>query len=135
MNGALTSPRIATPFTFGLLRPGILLPEGWDRWSAARLAVVLDHERAHVARRDPLVQWLALLNRAVFWFHPLAWWLERHLAALAEEACDADVLARGHSPEDYSECLLDLARTSGRRTLQHQMGLPMPGSALPARHT
>ena len=97
VNGMLTSARIATPFTFGLLRPRILLPEGWDRWSAAQLAVVLDHERAHMARRDPLVQWLALLNRAVFWFHPLAWWLERHLAALAEEACDAAVLARGHS--------------------------------------
>src|SRR5262245_27308259 len=82
VNGLLTSARIATPFTFGLLKPRILLPEGWDRWSAARLAVVLDHERAHMGRRDPLVRYLALLNRAVFWFHPLAWWLERRLAAL-----------------------------------------------------
>ena len=133
VNGMLTSARIATPFTFGLLRPRLLLPEGWERWSAARLAVVLDHERAHVARRDPLVQWLALLNRAVFWFHPLAWWLERHLGALAEEACDAAVLARGHSPGDYSEHLLDLARPSGRRPLAHLVGMPMPGSGLSTR--
>src|SRR5688572_26122620 len=133
VNGLLTSARIATPFTFGLLAPKILLPEGWERWSATRLAVVLDHEHAHRARRDPLVQWLALLNRAVFWFHPLAWWLERHLAALAEEACDAAVLARGHSPEDYSEQLLELARMSGRRPISHLVGTPMPGSALPTR--
>jgi outer membrane protein len=133
VNGQLTSARITTPFTFGLLKPRILLPEGWHRWSATRLAVVLDHEHAHAARRDPLVNWLALLNRAVFWFHPLAWWLERHLAALAEEACDAAVLARGYSASDYSQCLLDLARMSGRRPMHRLIGTPMPGSALPAR--
>jgi len=132
VNDRLTSSCIATPLTFGVLRPRILLPDGWERWSAARLAVVLDHEHAHVRRRDPLVQWLALLNRAVFWFHPLAWWLERRLAALAEEACDAAVLARGHSATDYSEHLLDLARVSGRRRMP-QACMPMPGSALPAR--
>ncbi len=133
VNGLLTSARIATPFTFGLLTPRILLPEGWDRWSAKRLAIVLEHEQAHRARRDPLVQWLSLLNRAVFWFHPLAWWLERHLAALAEEACDAAVLARGHSPADYSEQLLDLARISGRRSMPHLVAMPMSGSRLPTR--
>jgi len=133
VNGLLTSARIATPFTFGLLKPRILLPEGWDRWSATRLAVVLDHERAHMARRDPLVRYLALLNRAVFWFHPLAWWLERRLAALAEEACDAAVLARGHRAADYSEQLLELARMAGRRPLPQLVGTPMLGSALPAR--
>jgi outer membrane protein len=134
VDGWLTSPRIATPFTFGLLKPRILLPQGWDRWSMTRLAVVLDHERTHVARLDPLVQWLALLNRAIFWFHPLAWWLERRLAELAEEACDAVVLARGHDPADYSEQLLDLARMAPRRSVP-LVGTPMPGSALPTRIT
>jgi outer membrane protein len=133
VNGRLTSARIATPITFGVLRPTILLPDGWEHWPAARLAVVLDHEQAHMDRRDPLVQWLALLNRALFWFHPLAWWLERHLAKLAEEACDAAVLARGHDAADYSEHLLDFARVSGLRRVQHVVGMPMPGSALPAR--
>src|SRR5512140_2695582 len=56
-------------------------------------------------RRDPLVEWLALLNRAVFWFHPLAWWLERKLSALAEDACDAAVLRGGHDAHAYSEYL------------------------------
>jgi GWxTD domain-containing protein len=131
--GQLTSTRIATPFTVGLLRAKILLPSGWDRWPAARLAAVLEHERAHVRRRDPLVLWLALLNRALFWFHPLAWWLERRLAALAEEACDAAVLARGCTPIDYSEHLLNIARLSRRPVMTHAVGMPMPGSALPAR--
>ena len=133
VDGLLTSPRIATPFTFGLLKPRIMLPEGWDRWSATLRAVVLEHERAHMARRDPLVRYLGLVNRAVFWFHPLAWWLERRLAALAEEACDAAVLARGHSAADYSAQLLDIARMAGRRPMPLVVGTPMLGSALPAR--
>jgi outer membrane protein len=133
VQGRLTSARLATPFTVGLLKPRILLPAGWDRWPTALLAAVLDHEHTHVRRHDPLVRWLALLNRALFWFHPLAWWLERHLAALAEEACDAAVLARGHSPADYAHHLLDLARTSSRCPLPHVVGMPMPGSALSTR--
>jgi hypothetical protein len=81
-----------------------------------------------------LIQWLALVNRAVFWFHPLSWWLERKLSVLAEEACDAAVLARGHTPQDYSEYLLDIARSvlrSGSRL--GIVGMAMPGGLLQLR--
>ncbi len=95
---------------------------------------MLTHEQAHARRRDPLFQWLALFNRAVFWFHPLAWWLERKLSALAEEACDAAVLDRGHDPREYSRYLLDLARTVKRAgTRVNVVAMAMPGSALPQR--
>jgi beta-lactamase regulating signal transducer with metallopeptidase domain len=109
--GFVTSPRCAAPVTIGWLRPVVLLPEDWRTWPAAKLDAVLVHEREHVRRRDPLVQWLALLNRCVFWFHPLAWWLQRKLAALAEEACDTAVLARGHAAHDYARTLIEMARS------------------------
>jgi hypothetical protein len=108
--GFRVSPECSCPLTLGWLRPIILLPPSWREWPAAELDAVLAHERAHVRRRDPLVQWLAGLNRAIFWFHPLAWWLERRLAALAEEACDMAAIASGHDPRDYSEYLLHQAR-------------------------
>ena len=133
-NGRLTSDRCTTPITVGWFRPSLILPDGWDRWPAAKLAAVLTHEAAHARRHDPLVQWLALFNRAVFWFHPLSWWLERRLSTLSEEACDAAVLAAGHSPQDYSEYLLDMARSvsaGGRRV--RLVGMAMPGSGLPWR--
>jgi hypothetical protein len=110
----LTSASCVAPVTVGLLRPRVILPECAKEWPQAQLDAVLTHERAHVRRRDPLFQWLALFNRAVFWFHPLAWWLERRISALAEEACDAAVLERGHDPRDYSEYLLELARAVQR---------------------
>ena len=110
-DGFVTSSRCAVPVTIGWLRPVLILPADWRTWPASKLDAVLMHEREHARRRDPLVQWLALLNRCVFWFHPLAWWLERKLAALAEEACDAAVLSAGHAPHDYARYLIEMARS------------------------
>jgi beta-lactamase regulating signal transducer with metallopeptidase domain len=133
-DGLLTSASCASPLTVGWFRPIAILPEEWRRWPQGQLDAVLTHEHEHARRRDPLVQWLALLNRAVFWFHPLSWWLERQLSALAEEACDAAVLAKGHSAQDYSEYLLRMADSvmkAGRRV--SLVGMAMPGSFLPRR--
>jgi hypothetical protein len=133
-DGVLTSAACAAPITVGWFRPVAILPEEWRQWPQNQLDAVLTHEREHARRRDPLVQWLALLNRALFWFHPLAWWIERHLSALAEEACDAAVLARGHDPQDYSEYLLRMADSvmqAGRRV--GFVGMGMPGSFLSRR--
>ena len=108
--GFLMSPLCSSPVTIGWWRPVLILPECWRSWPAAKLDAVLLHEREHVRRRDPLFQWLALLNRCVFWFHPLAWWLEHKLAALAEQACDDAVLCGGHDAHDYSQYLIEIAR-------------------------
>jgi hypothetical protein len=133
-DGRWISVSCAAPITVGWLRPAVILPECSRHWTGARIEAAVTHEAEHARHRDPLVQWLALLNRAVFWFHPLAWWLERHLAALAEQACDDAVLARGHDPRQYSEFLLDLANSvmrSGRRV--HALGMTMPGHFLARR--
>ncbi len=133
-DGRLTSDACSAPVTVGWLNPAVILPDRWQQWPQAQLSAVLSHEGEHARRRDPLVQWLALLNRAVFWFHPLAWWLERRLSALAEEACDAAVLARGHDPLQYSEYLLEMARVVRRTGARiNVVGMAMPGTSLPQR--
>jgi TonB family protein len=132
--GVRTSHLCFSPVTVGLFRPAVILPEGWQYWPQAQIAAVLTHENAHARRRDSLVQCLALLNRAFFWFHPVSWWLEGHLAALAEEVCDSAVLAHGHRPQDYAEYLLNMSRSvalSGRRV--NIAGMTMPGSFVPRR--
>jgi uncharacterized protein (TIGR03435 family) len=130
----LTGASCVAPVTVGVLRPRIILPESSTEWPQVQLDAVLTHERAHARRRDPLFQWLALFNRAVFWFHPLAWWLERRLSALAEEACDAAVLERGYDPREYSQYLLELARAVQRAgTRVNVVAMAMPGSYLPQR--
>jgi hypothetical protein len=135
LDGAVrTSDSCAAPVTVGLIRPVMIFPVGWRQWNQEKVDAVLAHEVEHLRRRDSLVQWFALVNRAVFWFHPAAWWLEGHLSRLAEEACDDAVLARGHDPARYAECLLDMARAVGRSGGRvNATGMAMPGSALPNR--
>jgi beta-lactamase regulating signal transducer with metallopeptidase domain len=100
------SDLISVPVTMGALRSTILLPSNWREWDDAKLDAVVGHEVAHVARRDGLTQRLALVHRAVFWFSPLAWWLERHLADLAEQASDEAALSRGADRNAYARTLL-----------------------------
>ena len=110
---AWESALVATPVTIGLLTPRVILPIGWREWSPEMLTAVLAHEHAHARRRDPLVAVIARFNTATFWFHPLAWWLERKLATLAEHACDDAALAKVERRR-YAEALLDIAGTVRR---------------------
>src|SRR5579872_6047928 len=115
---AAESEFISVPLTMGVLRSTILLPAGWREWDDAKLDAVVAHEVSHVARRDALTQRLSLLHRAVFWFSPLAWWLDRHLADLAEQASDEAALSSGADRKDYARTLLGffeaLQATRGR---------------------
>jgi TonB family protein len=134
IDGVHASRFCAAPVTVGFFRPVVILPEHWREWSRAQLDVILTHEGEHARRRDSRVQLLALLNRAVFWFHPVAWWLERNLSALAEQACDDVVLGRGHNPRDYAEYLIDIARSMANSEARLNFGgMEMPGAALPKR--
>jgi beta-lactamase regulating signal transducer with metallopeptidase domain/peptidoglycan hydrolase CwlO-like protein len=103
---AAESEVISVPVTMGALRSTILLPATWREWDDAKLDAVVAHEMSHVARRDALTQRLSLLHRAIFWFSPLAWWLDRHLADLAEQASDEAALSCGADRKDYARTLL-----------------------------
>ena len=120
------SDRLSVPLTCGVIRPFVLLPTDWRTWDAEKLDAVMAHEISHVARRDALTERLALLHRSAFWFSPLAWWLPRCLADLAEEASDEAALATGTEPTKYAEVLLgfleDLNSASGRA---HWQGVAM----------
>ncbi len=105
------SASLASPVTFGST---ILLPSDCLEWPKAKRAAVLIHERSHVEQRDSYVHWLALLHAAMFWFSPLAWWLLRHLAELAEQTSDEAVLAEGGDRAAYASVLLQFARAGSR---------------------
>ncbi len=82
-------------------------------WAEERIRVVLCHELAHIGRQDWVVQMLAELLRAVYWFNPLVWIASRRLRQESEQACDDAVLSLGINGVDgpeYAEHLLALAR-------------------------
>jgi beta-lactamase regulating signal transducer with metallopeptidase domain len=103
---AVESEVISVPVTVGMLHPTILLPGGWREWGDAKLDAVVAHEVSHIARRDAWTQRVSLLHRAIFWFSPFAWWLDRHLADLEEQASDEAALCSGADRSDYARTLL-----------------------------
>jgi len=105
------SSQATMPFTYGLLRPVIVLPESAEEWTPERRRSVLLHELAHVRRRDLLTNAVVQVARAVYWFHPLVRLASRRVRIEAERACDALVVAAGTRPSDYAGDLLDIART------------------------
>jgi beta-lactamase regulating signal transducer with metallopeptidase domain len=105
------SELISVPVTLGILRAIILLPASWREWDDEKLNAVLAHEVSHVARRDALTQCLSLFHRTTFWFSPLAWWLHRQLAELAEQASDEAALCCGADRNDYARTLLGFFET------------------------
>ncbi len=111
MVGVEESDNAVVPMTVGWPYAHIVLPTEWRTWPKDKVRAVMMHELAHVRRRDGLVTFLAAVNKAIFWFHPLAWWLERRLAELAEFAAD-DAAVRGASgidPREYAAVLVEIA--------------------------
>lgn len=104
------SESCTVPLTLGVLRPLVLLPADVHSWSPQRRRLVLLHELAHIQRHDCLLQMLAQLACALYWFHPLTWLAERMMRRERELAADALVLAAGARPSAYAQELLDVAR-------------------------
>jgi beta-lactamase regulating signal transducer with metallopeptidase domain len=99
------------PGVVGWLRPILLLPEGIaERLTAAQLEAVLAHELCHVRRRDNLFASIRMMVEAMFWFHPLVWWISARLVEERERACDEEVLRLGSEARDYAEGIVNVCK-------------------------
>lgn len=101
----------ATPMTWGVFRPVVMVPGGFSEWPEEQQRDVLLHELAHVARNDCLTQHLARFACALYWFNPLTWIAATRLRIERERACDDRVLLAGARPSAYADHLLTIART------------------------
>jgi hypothetical protein len=103
------SPRVHGPVATGVFRPVVYVPVAWRMWSDETRRIVVDHEMAHHARRDPMLRWMAEFACAVNWFNPVVWWMARRFVMQCEFACDAEVIASGVGKSRYVGVLCDLA--------------------------
>ena len=101
------------PFVFGIRRGFIVMPLIAQTWTEERRRAVMRHELAHLARYDSVTQLLALACCAIYWFHPVAWWVARRLRVEAELACDDRVIAAGTEAREYAGHLLEIAYSLG----------------------
>ena len=105
---------VTAPFTLGILRPRVYLPD--DLQGTARQAVLL-HEQTHICRRDPLTKPLFYAVACLHWFNPLAWLAFCTFERDMEAACDEAAVRGRPLPERnaYCESLLHFA-VQGRST-------------------
>jgi bla regulator protein blaR1 len=97
------------PGIFGIAHPVLVWPEGIsDRLEDAHIEAIMAHEIWHVRRRDNLAAAFHMLVEAIFWFHPLVWWLGARLVEERERACDEEVLQLGNPPQIYAESILKI---------------------------
>lgn len=99
------------PGVFGIVRPVLVWPTTIaGHLDDEQIATVLTHEVAHVRRHDNGTAAMHMIVEALFWFHPLVWWIGARLVDERERACDEDVLHAGRAPEVYAETILKACR-------------------------
>jgi len=108
---------IGAPVTWGIVRPIILVPAGFEELPAESRDAVIRHELAHIQAHDFLMRGLAEIARALIWFQPLVWIVWRQLREEQELACDNCVLAEGGKPSAYAKLLLDWDARRGMDSL------------------
>lgn len=115
-----TSDHVHVPTAIGLIKPAVVIPS-WvmQELSADELNQILLHELAHLRRYDDWTNLAQKLVKALFFFHPAVWWIERQVSLEREIACDDAVLAETASPRAYAECLAHLAE---KTLLQRNLG-------------
>ncbi len=106
-----TSDEVNVPTAIGLVEPAVVVPQ-WvmTELSSDELNQILLHELAHLARWDDWTNLAQKVVKAVFFFHPAVWWIEKRVSLEREMACDDAVLAETASPRAYAECLAHLAQ-------------------------
>jgi len=101
------STALLEPGVFGILQPTLVWPAAIStHLDDAQMDAILAHELCHARRRDNLFAALHMAVEAVFWFHPLVWWLGARLLHERELACDEAVVLHGHAPVTYAESIL-----------------------------
>ena len=107
-DGCYPCAAVATPFTLGVLRPRIYMPQSLQ--GAPRQAVLL-HERTHIRRGDPITKPLYYLAACLHWWNPLAWLAFRQFEEYMELACDEAAIGTAPAAEraDYCESILRFA--------------------------
>ena len=116
------SEYVRVPAAIGFWKRTIVLPAWALRELPAQdLNVILLHEFAHLRRWDDWTNFIQKIVRALFFFHPAVWWIEKHISVEREMACDDAVLAETANPHGYATCLVSLLEKSLAHRLAHSL--------------
>lgn len=104
------SEKITVPLTVGFFSTKIFVPAQWNGWSAECRKMILNHEIAHIKRKDGVFKIFQMVAQAIYFFHPLVWILNSRINQFREMACDdASVATKRNSSMEYSRYLVKIA--------------------------
>jgi len=103
-----TNDKINTAFVFGVINPGIYLPENLKD---EQKKYIIRHETVHIKRKDYIFKLIGFVAVCLHWFNPLVWLAFRLAEKDMEMACDEAVIKNMNIREktDYSQTLLMLS--------------------------
>lgn len=103
-------PRVSSPMVVGYISPTILLPSSIvEQLNPLQIDAILQHEKAHVTRKD---NWFALFQELIaiaFWWSPVIRLLNRHIHIQREIACDLRAANTLNNAKQYAQSLIDCA--------------------------
>ena len=98
--------KVGTPFLLGVFKQTIFIP-----FSLAEedRKYVVEHEKAHIKRKDYLWKPLGFILLSIYWFNPIIWVAYYFLCRDIESACDEKVIRNMHEEDrqSYSRALLN----------------------------
>ncbi|MGZ3277692.1 MAG: M56 family metallopeptidase [Caulobacteraceae bacterium] len=105
--GRAANPSVG-PALVGVVRPRVVVPHDFEaRFEADERAMVLAHERTHLASGHATINGLTALLKALNWFNPLVHVAARHARVDQELACDAAVVRQfPGARQTYGQALL-----------------------------
>lgn len=107
-NNVYAMEGIGTPFTIGIVKPRIYIP---NLLEMEEREYIICHEKIHIKRKDYLIKNIAFFLTAVYWFNPLCWAAFRYLELDMEMSCDEAVVRQmgNDIKKPYSQSLLNFA--------------------------
>jgi beta-lactamase regulating signal transducer with metallopeptidase domain len=97
------------PGVIGWMHPVLLLPADIERHlTRPEIEAIIAHELCHIRRFDNMTAATHMMVEAIFWFHPLVWWIGTWLLDERERACDEYVLRTVDAPGPYAQGILSI---------------------------
>ena len=105
------SDDVAVPIVAGIVAPAIVIPAALrSELTPADLARIVEHERAHIRRSDPLLNLIQRAIEAWLFFNPWVRVAGKRLSEEREAACDDWVVEKNGDADRYAACLAALAQ-------------------------
>lgn len=109
------SPEIAVPFTTGIFKPSVWLPEDADAYSGDELKSVVYHELAHIRHRDLFLYAIGMLVVAVHWFNPFSYLFFYCFRVISEQYSDETAAAQLTEKEKIRYCEMLIRISEGMK--------------------